>query len=224
MFARGLKAKMAITIAVLLFVAMVLIDLVIVVTTQNEFIRSEVSKGDVLLARLEDDLLDTCLWENIGSHSASKAKIVNMLNEAGVSCALIMGRDAGELCFGEKQCPAQKKLVGFTRQAILSGKKTVNFSGKIWGIFWKQNRNLIISLPLFQNRTPVAGASIVLPLEGIYERLSAASKSATRQKVRSMCPHSVRQWSKLDIEPLHRSSPYWCLFLLPGTAAVGKGR
>jgi hypothetical protein len=35
-FARGLKAKMAITIAMLLFVAMVLIDLVIVVTTQNE--------------------------------------------------------------------------------------------------------------------------------------------------------------------------------------------
>ncbi|MGD8523205.1 MAG: ATP-binding protein [Desulfobacterales bacterium] len=175
-FARGLKAKMAITIAMLLFVAMVLIDLVIVVTTQNEFIRAEVSKGDILLARLQDDLIATCLWENIGSHSASKVKIRNILNEAGVSCALIMGRDGGELCFGEKQCPAHKKLVGFTRQAILSGQKTINFSGKIWGIFWKQNRNIIISLPLFQNRTPVAGASIVLPLEGIYERLRRNQK------------------------------------------------
>ena len=176
MFARGLKAKMAITIAMLLFVAMVLIDIVIVVTTQNEIVRAEVSKGDILLARLQDDLIDTCLWENIGSHSASKIKIMNILDEAGVSCALILGRDGGELCFGEKQCPEQKKLVGFTRQAILSGKKTVNFSGKIWGIFWKQNRNLIISLPLFQNSTPVAGASIVLPLEGIYERLRRSQK------------------------------------------------
>jgi signal transduction histidine kinase len=175
-FARGLKAKMAITIAMLLFVAMVLIDLVIVVTTQNEIVRAEVSKGDILLARLQDDLIDTCLWENIGSHSASKIKIMNILDEAGVSCAMILGRDGGEICFGEKQCPEQKKLVGFTRQVILSGKKTVNFSGKIWGIFWKQNRNLIISLPLFQNSTPVAGASIVLPLEGIYERLRRSQK------------------------------------------------
>jgi signal transduction histidine kinase len=175
-FARGLKAKMAITIAMLLFVAMVLIDLVIVVTTQNEIVRAEISKGDILLARLQDDLIDTCLWENIGSHSASKIKIMNILDEAGVSCAMILGRDGGEICFGEKQCPEQKKLVGFTRQVILSGKKTVNFSGKIWGIFWKQNRNLIISLPLFQNSTPVAGASIVLPLEGIYERLRRSQK------------------------------------------------
>jgi len=175
-FARGLKAKMAITIAMLLFVAMVLIDLVIVVTTQNEIIRAEMSKGDILLARLQDDLIDTSLWENIGSHSSSKLKIMSMLDEAGVSCALIMGRDRGELCFGEKQYSAQKKLVDFTRQAILSGKKTVNFSGKIWGIFWEQNRNLIISLPLFQNGTPVAGASIVLPLKGIYERLRRSQK------------------------------------------------
>jgi signal transduction histidine kinase len=175
-FARGLKAKMAITIAMLLFVAMVLIDLVIVVTTQNELIRAEISKGDILLAGLQDDLIDTRLWENIGSHSALKMKIMSIFDEAGVSCALIMGRDGGELCFGEKQCSAQKKLVGFSRQAILSGKKSVNFSGKIWGIFWKQNRNLIISLPLFQNSTPVASASIVLPLEGIYGRLRRSQK------------------------------------------------
>ena len=122
---------MAITIAMLLFVAMVLIDLVIVVTTQNELIRAEISKADILLAGLQDDLIDTGLWENIGSHSALKMKIMSIFDEAGVSCALIMGRDGGELCFGEKQCSAQKKLVGFSRQAILSGKKSVNFSGKI---------------------------------------------------------------------------------------------
>lgn len=176
MFARGLKAKMAITIATLLFVAMVLIDLVIVITTQNELIRAEVSRGDILLARLQDDLIDTCLWENIGSHSAAKARIMNMLSEAGVSCALIMGRDSGQLYFGERQCSTQKSLVTYTEQAVLSGKNSVHFSGKIWGVFWEQNRNVIISLPMFQNNEAVAGASIVLPLDGIYERLRQSQK------------------------------------------------
>ena len=52
MFIRGLKTKIAINIAVLLFLAMLLIDLVTIVTVRRELIRSEVLRANVLLTSL----------------------------------------------------------------------------------------------------------------------------------------------------------------------------
>ena len=58
MFVRGLKAKIALNIAILLFVAMLLIVLVTMVTVKRELIRSEMDRANILLASLEGDLLD----------------------------------------------------------------------------------------------------------------------------------------------------------------------
>ena len=93
MIARGLKAKMAMNIVILLVVAMILINLVIVVTVQRDLIRSETTKGKMVLARLEEHALGVALWKDMGSHSDSKAKIRKILDEAGIHCALIMGKN-----------------------------------------------------------------------------------------------------------------------------------
>ena len=82
MIARGLKAKMAMNIVILLVVAMILINLVIVMTVQRELILAETAKGEMVLARLEEQALDAALWEDMGSHSTSKAKIRKVLDEA----------------------------------------------------------------------------------------------------------------------------------------------
>ena len=63
MLFRGLKTKIAMNIAILLFVAMVLLNLVIVMTSQRDLIQAEVSKADVLLSWLEDYVLSTSLWK-----------------------------------------------------------------------------------------------------------------------------------------------------------------
>ena len=51
-----------------------------------------------------------------------------------------------------------------------------NFFGTTWGVFWKQRRDLILSAPLLQNDEALAAASIVLPLEGIYQSLRRSQK------------------------------------------------
>ena len=58
MFIRGLKAKIAINIAVLLFLAMLLIDLVTIVTVKRELIRSEVFKANILLTSFEHSIVN----------------------------------------------------------------------------------------------------------------------------------------------------------------------
>jgi signal transduction histidine kinase len=176
MLARGLKAKMGINIVILLVVAMILINLVIVVTIQRDLIRAEIAKGEMVLARLEEHALDTALWEDIGSHSDSKAKIRNILDEAGIQSALIMGKNSGRLYFGENLATHDEDLANYTRQATLSGEKMMHFSGRVWAVFWKQHSSMIISTPLIQEGIPVAGASVVLSLEGIYDSLRHSQK------------------------------------------------
>ena len=56
MFVRRLRTKIAINLAMLLLLAMVLIDMVSMVTVRRELIRSEVSKANLFLYFLKDDL------------------------------------------------------------------------------------------------------------------------------------------------------------------------
>jgi signal transduction histidine kinase len=176
MIARGLKAKMGMNIVILLMMAMISIDLVIIVTIQKDLIRAEISKGEMVLARLEEHALAAAMWDNIGSNSESKARIRKILDEAGIHCALIMGKDSGRLYFGENLADRDTDLVNFTRQTTLSGEKMMHFSGRVWAVFWKQHRDVIISIPLIQDGSTVAGAGIVLPLEGIYQSLRNSQK------------------------------------------------
>ena len=63
MFMRGLKAKIAVTIAVLLFLAMLLIDLVTIVTVKRELIRAEIYKANILLTSFEHSILNGILMD-----------------------------------------------------------------------------------------------------------------------------------------------------------------
>ena len=64
MFMRGLKAKIAVNIALLLLAAMILIDLVTIVTVKRELIRSEVIKANLLLKSFEHSLLNGILTDS----------------------------------------------------------------------------------------------------------------------------------------------------------------
>jgi len=87
-----------------------------------------------------------------------------------------MGKERGRLYFGEHHANPGNDLMNLTREVTLSGEKTIHFSGRVWAVFWKQHRDVIISVPLVQDGDTVAGASIVLSLEGIYESLRHSQK------------------------------------------------
>ncbi len=92
MFIRGLKTKIAFNIAILFFVAMLLINIVTVMTAQREIIRREVSLGHFILSTLEADLLKSLNLESDPSSSIARAEVNRLLTEAGVTGALILGK------------------------------------------------------------------------------------------------------------------------------------
>ncbi len=166
MFYRGIKTNIFINIAVLLVLAMILIDFVITIAVQNILIRSEISKGNFLISSIEDELRD---YDE--TDLDFKAKLNKMLNESGFSGAVILDRKEDQIYFNGKKGAPQDQIKGLTKQAIQSREKITEFSGTSWGVFWKQSRFLIISAPLFRGEDIIGGAGVVLRLEEVYAQL-----------------------------------------------------
>jgi signal transduction histidine kinase len=175
-FVRGLRTKIAINIAILFFVAMLLINVVTVMTAKRDIIRKEVSKGQFVLSTLEADLLKSLKFEPDSTVNTARARVNRLLIEAGVSGALILGRNNQIIYIRANQEPLQKALLKRCRNVMQSQKQETEFSGTTWGVFWKQRKDLIISRPVLQNGRVLAGVSIVLPLEEIYQTLRHSQK------------------------------------------------
>lgn len=176
MFARGLKTKIAINIAILFFIAMLLINIVTVITAKRDIIRKEASKGFFILSTLEEDLLMSLHFDQDPGANKSRAEVNRLFSEAGISSALVRGKNKEMIHFGTSAEPLQNELMRCSGQAMQSRKQITNFVGTTWGVFWKQPSDLIISTPLLQNGHALAGVSIVLPLKGIYKSLRRSQK------------------------------------------------
>ena len=171
MFIRRLRTKIAVNLAVLLLLAMILIDLVSMVTVRRELIRSEVSKADLLLSFLKADLANTSFGASGPVDLKSGSVLIKMINDSQIANALLMASSGEKLYVGEQSEISEKELVGYTKQALSTGKETNHFFGTTWGIFWQQKAKLIVSAPLKNNNFIVGGVSIVLPLESVYDIL-----------------------------------------------------
>ena len=171
MFIRRLRTKIAVNLAVLLFMAMILIDLVSVVTVRRELIRSEVSKASLILSFIKDELHRASVGIAGAVESESGSLLSKMIADSQIANALLLKADGETIYLGEPSEIPRKELIVYTQRAISAGKEANHFVGTTWGIFWKQKAKLIASAPLKNSNSNPAGLSIVLPLESVYNVL-----------------------------------------------------
>jgi signal transduction histidine kinase len=176
MLVRGLKAKIALNIAILLFVAMLLIVLVTMVTVKRELIRSELDRANILLASLEDDLLDDMSAAGAAPELVPESLIAKMVNDAQISNVLLLGTTGDQVYLGRQSASSVKELVGFTKDAIATGQKKIHFFGTSWNIFWQQNARMILSAPLAKSGVSIGGISIAFPLKRVHDTLRRAQR------------------------------------------------
>ncbi len=171
MLIRGLKAKIAVNIALLLLVAMILIDLVTIVTVKRELILSEVFKANLLLKSFEHSLLNGSLPDSGASGLLPGSIMAKLVGDSQLAATMILD-NRGEQIFLQRQPDvAPDRLRQLTKQSMSSGKQATHFSGTIWGLFWKQKSRLTLSAPLQKKGETIGGISIVLPLERVYQAL-----------------------------------------------------
>jgi signal transduction histidine kinase len=175
-FIRGLRTKIALNLAILFLVAMLLINIVAMMTAKRDIIRKEVSRGHFLVSTLTADLLDIFDLGTTSGPRNSRVQAFGLLAEAGVSGAMVVGKNKERVAYGKISTALQNELLKHCRSVMQSQERATHFFGTTWGVFWKHHRDLIISSPLRQNGRIVAGASIVLPLEGIYAALRQSQK------------------------------------------------
>ena len=176
MFIRGLRTKIAFNLAVLFLVAMLLINIVAMMTAKRDIIRKEVSRGHFMVSTLSADLLDILNLSTQSVPQVSRVQVFGLLAEGGVSGATVVGKNKERVAYGQISAALQNELLKHARSTMQSQERATHFFGTSWGVFWKHHRDLIISSPLQQNGHIVAGVSIVLPLEGIYTTLRRSQK------------------------------------------------
>ncbi len=176
MFVRGLRTKIAFTIAMLLFLGMLLIDVVTMVTTRQDLIRSEISRGEVMLAYIQYQLTGNLADGRRLIDLAPTAIMTSMITDSQITCALILGKNRPQVWFGQQTKSLSDDMLRFTRETMADGKKTLHFTGSTWGVFWRQKSQVVLSTPLQINGITVGGLSIVLPLEHVYQTLRSSQK------------------------------------------------
>jgi two-component system NtrC family sensor kinase len=176
MFARALKSNVIISIAVLLFIGMILIDFVVIRTFQRLAIQAEIDETTLLTSVVENDLACMGDLSNFPLSSGLKERILPIFRDTGISCARIQSFDNRTiLLFGDK-CGLGQQLEENVKRAIESGQRRVVFSGSVWGVFWWQRESMILSTPLKIGGHVVGGISLARNLEGLYRDLRSSQK------------------------------------------------
>jgi signal transduction histidine kinase len=170
-FVRGLKAKIALNIAFLLLAAMVLIDLVTIVTVKRELIRSEVFKANLLLKSFEHSLLNDILPNSERSDLSPGSIVAKMVGDPQLAATIVLDNRGEQVFLHRQPDEAPDRLYQLTKQSMSSGKQTTHVSGSIWGLFWKQKSRLTHAAPLLKKGKTIGGIGIVLPLERVYQAL-----------------------------------------------------
>ena len=171
MFPHGLKTNIAIHLAVLLLLAMVLVNVVLITTTREDLLRFELDKGSLLISMIENTpgfgKEPYFSPEMMGSENGVEA----ILKTASIPCVLILDKNLNRVYSGGRNCTLKGELHRLTRQSIRSGRRQTGLFGETWGVLWKQAQYAILSAPLIREGKIVAGAGVLLPLEGIYKTL-----------------------------------------------------
>ncbi len=171
MIFRGLKTNMAINIAFVLIIGMLLINLVAIMSFQKYMIKSEVSKGYMLINAIKDNCLPLPEQDNMLLDSDFKYFMSSLINKTDCSVGLLMDISQRKIYFEKKSCNFKNELENLTKKAIKNRKVSLNFFGSTWGVLWKQSRNFIISAPLYKKDKIYAGVSVVYDLYPVYEKL-----------------------------------------------------
>lgn len=207
MFVRGLKTKIAVNIAILLFLAMLMIDLVTMVTAKRDLMRSEVSRATILLAFLQHILVNGAAESDSLSAMDPKGIITELIDDSEVTCALILMEHKDAVYLGNQTEFSFNQLVSFTKEAMRAGKSMVQYSGNTWEVFWNQNTKLWMSAPVIKKGTPIGGIGIILPLKRVYSALKNSQQIVLIYSIVNLVILTfigIYRISKLYLQPLSR--------------------
>ncbi len=172
MVAPGIKTKIAFVVALLLLVGMALLDLVVTAAVQRRMIQFQVEKGRLAAGVLAGHLSNETVADNAVNPAGPLFSLLSdntdILGAAGVDA---QGRYR---CFFRQTSEPAGVLADALQRAGVGGRRGVSFHGDTWGVFWRQNKWVVVVQPTGAAKWPAVGVAV--SLEPVYGSLRTVQK------------------------------------------------
>lgn len=155
---------------------MLLIDFVLVITGQREYIRAEVVRGIDLAGVIGNHL---SYQEQKGRpflNESDKRIVSEILLKVGYICAVIIDPEGRETFVGDLSTEREQKIINLIQKSIIEKKDQSFLLGDTWGVFWRQEQNILIATPVFNGEKAITGIGLIFPLNGYYERIRISQR------------------------------------------------
>jgi signal transduction histidine kinase len=163
-FIHRLQSKIFFNLAVFLFLAVLLTDYLIIVIVQKKLILQKIHSGHTLLLKLKDKV---SLFPD--------PNMATMADPSFVYGRIILAPNR-EYQIGEYPTDIEINIPELIRRATNSISPILDYSGETWGVFWKQKKYLLISIPFSDDLEGVSGGTLIFKLDDIYKTLRSSQK------------------------------------------------
>ena len=201
---KSLKINIIINIAILLLTGMLIIDFVVTSFSKNDIIKAEFSKADLIVFHIKNNLSQF----NINSKKDKYIKpyLANIVDTTDIHSIYFLNKIDSTLFINQKSANNslnQHYIKRNTLQALDKNKQVSHFYGETWGIFWKDNKHLIISYPIEQD----IGISFIISLDHIYSSYRDKQKIILFYILFNtifLCFIGLLRFSKIIIHPIKK--------------------
>jgi len=174
----NIKFKVAASMALLLIVGMLLLDMVMVFATQQLLIKSEREKGVLLIELVNAYAVSSRGGASSGAlpDKSEQDGILSTLTASNVAGAFWMdarGEHHWVLGNGEESATALKRI---SQSAMNQRSMRVEMTGSTFGILWRQNKYLILAGPFYENHRIAGVAGVSIRLDPVFSQLRNIQK------------------------------------------------
>lgn len=168
MIFRGLEAKFAFQVSLLIVIGMILIDMVMVSMIRNSMINAT-AENAILKMRIIESALK--------NEQKTPEKILKALKGENEAVFVAIKQNEMVTPYFSGNTPILKKRIWrLCKDALETSTTKIEATGNIWGVFWKAKHYLIAAHPIRVNSGKKAAAAVAVSLEPIYAKLRNSQK------------------------------------------------
>ena len=172
MLPRGIQTRISLTLLALLLTSMVLVDLVLLMVLQNQFLLFEGERADHFLSQFEDQIRS-----NMPSEKIQQKDLFDIFDWLPIaekdSCLALM---AGKRFVSTGNCLQANFLKANTIDAIELHRRKRSIFGQSWVVFGRGPQFLCTSMPLELDGKIVGGIGLMRSLDPFYSILRRSQK------------------------------------------------
>lgn len=206
MFARALKTNIVISITVLLFVGMLLIDFVAVKTLQRDLIKAKIVHSQLITSILKNRLIAEFKPTSLALNMDIQSLLSWILAEKAASGIVIRGLQGQKFYSAGPGVSKTPELEKMMQASMSSGEKNIRFVQKTWGVFWNQHRYFLMAIPLTLEGKELA-VGMVVDLSDIYRQQRTSQRFILLYLVANTLIFALigfHRLSRLYLEPINR--------------------